>query len=114
MTAVVDVDVLDGHLLLAAGAVLLEGRHLGGEGPREFIEGLLGSRRFHEGISDIEAFRIGHRRVVDRRHLRGDPVRCEGSSYDRYKRLIAICYSGSVNLNAELVRQGWPGLLCGS
>jgi endonuclease YncB( thermonuclease family) len=35
------------------------------------------------------------------------PVRCEGDIYDRYKRLIAICYSGTVNLNAELVRQGW-------
>ena len=35
------------------------------------------------------------------------PVRCEGSAYDRYKRLIAVCYSGSINLNAEMVRQGW-------
>ncbi len=34
-------------------------------------------------------------------------VRCEGDAYDRYKRLIAVCYSGTVNLNAELVRQGW-------
>lgn len=37
-----------------------------------------------------------------------DPVRCEGDTYDRYKRLIATCYSGTVNLNAELVRQGCP------
>ena len=36
-----------------------------------------------------------------------EPVRCEGETYDRYKRLIATCYSGTVNLNAELVRQGW-------
>ena len=35
------------------------------------------------------------------------PVRCEGETYDRYKRLIATCYSGTVNLNTELVRQGW-------
>ncbi len=35
------------------------------------------------------------------------PVRCEGDTYDRYKRLIATCYSGKVNLNAEMVRQGW-------
>ena len=34
-------------------------------------------------------------------------VRCEGDTYDRYKRLIATCYNSSVNLNAELVRQGW-------
>ena len=36
-----------------------------------------------------------------------DPVRCEGDTYDRYKRLIAVCYSDTVNLNSELVRQGW-------
>jgi endonuclease YncB( thermonuclease family) len=36
-----------------------------------------------------------------------EPVRCEGDTYDRYKRLIAVCYSGTVNLNAELVRLGW-------
>jgi endonuclease YncB( thermonuclease family) len=36
-----------------------------------------------------------------------EPVRCEGNTYDRYRRLIAVCYSETVNLNAELVRQGW-------
>ncbi len=36
-----------------------------------------------------------------------EPVRCEGNTFDRYKRLIAVCYSGTVNLNAEVVRQGW-------
>ena len=39
--------------------------------------------------------------------IASNPVRCEGDTYDRYKRLIAVCYSGTVNLNAELVRQGW-------
>lgn len=34
-------------------------------------------------------------------------VRCEGATFDRYKRLIATCYSGNINLNAEMVRQGW-------
>jgi endonuclease YncB( thermonuclease family) len=36
-----------------------------------------------------------------------ESVRCEGDTYDRYKRWIGTCYSGTVNLNAELVRQGW-------
>jgi endonuclease YncB( thermonuclease family) len=36
-----------------------------------------------------------------------NPIRCEGDTYDRYQRLIAVCYIGTVNLNAELVRQGW-------
>jgi endonuclease YncB( thermonuclease family) len=36
-----------------------------------------------------------------------DLVRCEGDTFDCYKRLIATCYSGTVNLNAEMVRKGW-------
>ncbi len=34
-------------------------------------------------------------------------VRCEWNQRDRYRRLIAICYTGPVNLNAEMVRRGW-------
>ena len=36
-----------------------------------------------------------------------DPVRCEGGAYDRYKRLIAVCFTGGVDLNAKMVRRGW-------
>jgi endonuclease YncB( thermonuclease family) len=32
---------------------------------------------------------------------------CKGSDRDRYKRLIAVCYVGSVDLNSKMVRQGW-------
>ena len=35
------------------------------------------------------------------------PVRCEGKSRDRYRRLLAICYSGNVDLNGAMVRQGF-------
>ena len=50
------------------------------------------------GEASIDALRV---------LINSEPVRCEGGAYDRYKRLIAVCYSGTVNLNAELVRQGW-------
>jgi endonuclease YncB( thermonuclease family) len=39
---------------------------------------------------------------IDRR-----AVRCEGRDRDRYGRLIAVCYVGSTDLNAWLVRNGW-------
>ena len=39
---------------------------------------------------------------IDRR-----TVRCEGRDRDRYGRLIAVCYQGSTDLNAWLVRNGW-------
>ena len=57
---------------------------------------------------DGKPYRCGETSTDALRVLFGsDPVRCEGDTYDRYKRLIAVCYIGTVNLNAELVRQGW-------
>ena len=35
------------------------------------------------------------------------PVTCKGDKRDRYKRLLAVCYVGDINLNAMLVRNGW-------
>ena len=37
----------------------------------------------------------------------GRPIFCKGRMRDRYKRLIAVCFVGSKDLNAEMVRQGW-------
>ncbi|PCI37688.1 MAG: hypothetical protein COB46_13100 [Rhodospirillaceae bacterium] len=34
-------------------------------------------------------------------------VHCKGTHHDRYKRLIAVCFTGGIDLNAEMVRQGW-------
>jgi endonuclease YncB( thermonuclease family) len=40
--------------------------------------------------------------------LAGDlSVNCKGNKQDRYKRLIAVCYLGNVNLNAKMVEDGW-------
>lgn len=34
-------------------------------------------------------------------------VHCKGKHHDRYKRLIAVCFADGMDLNAEMVRQGW-------
>ena len=34
-------------------------------------------------------------------------VRCEPRDIDRYKRIVAVCRLGNVDLNAWMVRQGW-------
>ena len=34
-------------------------------------------------------------------------ITCKGDTRDRYRRLIAVCYAGSYDLNAKMVRQGW-------
>lgn len=37
----------------------------------------------------------------------GREVTCKGNKRDRYGRLIAVCYVGDENVNAEMVREGW-------
>lgn len=39
--------------------------------------------------------------------IEGDSISCSGSSYDRYRRLIAVCRRGDIDLNGWLVAQGW-------
>ena len=56
------------------------------------------SEPYRCGVASTKALRV---------LIGSDPVRCEGGTYDRYKRLIAVCYSGTINLNAELIRLGW-------
>ena len=34
-------------------------------------------------------------------------VSCEPKGRDRYKRTIAVCFNGDINLNAWMVSQGW-------
>lgn len=35
------------------------------------------------------------------------PVSCRVTDVDRYRRLVAICFQGGVDLNAWLVQSGW-------
>jgi endonuclease YncB( thermonuclease family) len=34
-------------------------------------------------------------------------IRCEQRDIDRYKRIVAVCRLGNVDLNASMVREGW-------
>ncbi|NJO55276.1 MAG: thermonuclease family protein [Rhodospirillales bacterium] len=39
--------------------------------------------------------------------MRDNQTACEGVKRDRYRRLIAVCYVGKTDVNAEMVRNGW-------
>ena len=41
------------------------------------------------------------------RLVRDQDVTCKGDTRDRYKRLIAVCYVGSLNINERMVTSGW-------
>jgi len=39
--------------------------------------------------------------------VKGQDVTCKGDKRDRYKRLIAVCYVGQLNINEQMVMDGW-------
>ena len=39
--------------------------------------------------------------------IKNNTVFCKGKQKDKYGRLIAVCYSGKVNLNSKMVEEGW-------
>ncbi len=41
------------------------------------------------------------------RMVSGNMIECVWDKRDRYKRLIAICYLEDLNLNANMVKEGW-------
>ena len=41
------------------------------------------------------------------RLVKGQDVTCKGDKRDRYKRHLAVCYVGKINLNAMMVGNGW-------
>lgn len=46
-------------------------------------------------------------RAALRKLVSGRDVRCRIIETDRYGRLVAVCHAGDLDINAELVRQGW-------
>lgn len=46
-------------------------------------------------------------RVQLARRIGGRPVRCEGKTRDRYKRLVAVCTVSGDDLGSWMVRSGW-------
>ena len=41
------------------------------------------------------------------RLVQGQDVVCKGDTRDRYKRLIAVCYVGPLDINEQMVTDGW-------
>jgi endonuclease YncB( thermonuclease family) len=57
------------------------------------------------GIDSI--WRCGQVATAELQRLVGrTPVRCDGRGIDKYGRTLAICFSGPMDINAEMVRRG--------
>ncbi len=91
-------------------------------GPARIIDGdTLHVRSIRIRLSDIDAperrqkcwrasgeFRCGLRATaVLRAIIGGQEVRCVEKGRDRYRRVLAVCYVGKLDICGELVRRGW-------
>ena len=59
------------------------------------------------GSGKGDSWRCGQVATEELRQLVGrSPVRCDSRGIDKYGRTLAICFSGAMDLNAEMVRRG--------
>ena len=64
---------------------------------------------YHQDCYNAEgkAYACGVRATEYMQNLtKGQKLRCEPIEIDRYKRVVAVCFAGKTNLNAEMVRSG--------
>lgn len=55
-----------------------------------------------------EIYRCGQRAALALHELAdGKPIECRPLDLDRYGRLVAVCWSGGMDLNARIVEMGW-------
>ena len=89
-------------------ARVVDGDTLAIEGERIRLHGIDAPEQSQNCLLDGADWACGRAATEALKRIVGDrPVECVGHERDRYKRLIAICYVGSLNLNAEMVREGW-------
>ena len=89
------VKVIDGDSIVVGGReVRLEG---------------IDAPEYHQDCYNAEgkAYACGVRAMEYMQNLTKDQkLRCEPIEIDRYKRVVAVCFAGKTNLNAEMVRSG--------
>ena len=59
LTAIMDVEVFDGHFLLAFGPVAGERFHLRGKGAHEFVRLVAGAVLLFDGLTGLESLQDG-------------------------------------------------------
>ena len=70
LTAIMDVEVFDGHFLLAFGPVAGEHFHLRGKGAHEFARLIARAVLLFDGLTGLVSLQDGNRRRVGSHHLR--------------------------------------------
>jgi endonuclease YncB( thermonuclease family) len=89
-------------------ARVIDGDTIEIEGTRIRLEGIDAPEGDQQcARADAGTWRCGQVATADLQRLVGrTPVRCDSRGTDKYGRMLAICFSGETDVNAEMVRRG--------
>ncbi len=94
--------------LTAARVKVIDGDSLRLDGAEIRLEGI-DAPEYHQYCHTAEGrkYHCGDAAYQALKALAGEDTSCRTLEIDRYRRGVAVCYSGGVEINRQMVRSGW-------
>ncbi len=100
--------VAEARLLLTGTATIIDGDTLIIKGKRIRLYGIDAPESPQYCIKNRKSYRCGKQAgIALSKKIYQRTIQCEQRTIDRYKRIVAVCRLGSIDLNRWMVLQGW-------
>ena len=97
------------HAEVSGPALVIDGDTIEISGERIRLHGIDTPKANQTCLNDFgKRWQCGREATLTLKALiRDHSITCKGAERDKYRRLIAVCFAGLTDLNAEMVRRGW-------